>query len=72
MRRTLGKLCASKGVSPGTVLPGCPASEDVESAHACMASRVACRACVAADRAGALAAPCDDLDDGQPNGSCPL
>lgn len=71
VRKALAKLCLGAEVAPSLVLAGCPGAVDVESAHACLTSRLGCRACRAVDRAGALGAPCDALDDGVANGSCP-
>ncbi len=70
VRRSLGKRCLAAEVVPSTVLPACPAGSDVESAHGCLTPRLACRACLAADSVAGLGVSCDDLDDGQPNGSC--
>lgn len=71
LRKSLTKLCVAAEVTPSTVLPACPGAFDVETAHDCVTPRIACRACLAADEAGGLAAPCDELDDGTANGSCP-
>ena len=72
LRRSLGKLCVAADVLPSEVLPVCAGATTVEDAHGCLTPRIACRACRAADAAGSLGVACDDLDDGLPNGSCPV
>jgi hypothetical protein len=66
--------CVSDGVSPvGAELPGaCSAAADNDFAD-CVAERVACRFCEAANRADAIVPPldCDGFDDGASNASCP-
>jgi len=71
IRKSLARRCVAADRAPLLALPFCPGAVDVESAHACLTTKIACRACLAADAAGALGAPCDLLDDGVQNGSCP-
>lgn len=72
LRKSLDKRCVSAGVTPGDVLTGCGGSMDVESAHACLAAKIACRACRTIAGASDVAPPCDTHDDGVANGSCPV
>jgi len=68
------KKCVSKGVSPvGAEFPGeCTAASDIDFGP-CVADRVACRFCRAANLADAIVPPldCDTFDDGVSNASCP-
>lgn len=70
LRQDLGKLCLARGVTPGDVLPGCAEAASVEDAHACLAAKIACRACRSFAEAGELSIDCDAADDGVANASC--
>ena len=72
LRKSLEKRCVSAGVIPGAVLTECAGAVDVESAHACLAAKIACRACRTIAGASDVAPPCDTHDDGVANGSCPV
>ena len=68
VRRTIGKHCSASSLSG--VFPGCDASHANELAR-CMHKLVECRVCRALNDADGLFRDCDELDDGQLNGSCP-
>jgi len=67
-------VVGARGVSPvGAQFPGvCTSATDVTFAD-CVAARVACRFCRAANVADAIVPPlnCDVFDDGMNNSSCP-
>lgn len=65
-------VCVNKGVTPvGAQFPGLCASTDAVAFADCVADRVACRFCQAANRTDAIAPPLDcDAFDGGSAGSC--
>lgn len=67
------KVCVNKGVTPvGAQFPGSCASTDSAAFADCVADRVACRFCQAANIADAIVPPLDcDVFDGGSAGSCP-
>jgi hypothetical protein len=69
LRKQLAKKCLAKGVDLARALPGC-GSDDAEATHACLERAVACRTCLAIDRADGAGLDCDVLDDGTANASC--
>jgi hypothetical protein len=78
--RELGRLfdkvqsvCVNNGVTPvGAQFPGLCASTDAAAFADCVADRVACRFCQAANVADAIVPPLDcDVFDGGSAGSCP-
>jgi hypothetical protein len=70
VRQDLAKHCLEGGVTPGDVLPGCAEATSLEDAHACLAAKIACRACRSFSEAGELSIDCDATDDGVVNASC--
>jgi cysteine-rich repeat protein len=71
IRKDLQKRCVDRGVAVSAAFPGCPSATDVESAHACLATGVACKACEALrDADGLGAVNCDLLDNGGEDASC--
>lgn len=69
VRRALDRKCVARGVDLADAFPQC-ASSDLETVWACLQPRVACLTCAALNRADALDANCDFLDDGLDNTSC--
>ena len=71
IRKRLDRTCVGKGVDLGVAFPACGcAASDVECAHACIETQVACAACLAINAADGLNADCDVLDNGVADLSC--
>jgi hypothetical protein len=68
IRKAIGTRCFASNLA--AAFPGCGTSELGELAE-CLDEIVECRACRALNEADGLARDCDELDDGQLNGSCP-
>jgi hypothetical protein len=64
------KACVAKGVDLQTAFPGAGTGDPAALVDA-LDQTVECLACIAVNAADGLARDCDQVDDGQANGSCP-
>jgi hypothetical protein len=73
---TAAKLAADIGnkcqnVTLSSAFPGACSASSLATLGDCLAARARCRMCQAANSADGLSAPCDTIDDGVANASCP-
>jgi hypothetical protein len=68
--KSVEKKCESLQVLPSTLFPGVCADPSLADVESCVIAAARCVACVKMSTFDGLNLDCDDLDDGEANGSC--